>query len=122
MPFPTTRTALVLPFAAGILMMSGCSWFSFLGTFSYSRLPVPKAASRAGATQEQVVKAGGNPNSVWMVRNGSGVCYNYVLHKGDERRPYYVVFDKRGVVTRYGFATCMDADRKGQLRAAKDAG
>ncbi|WP_323121397.1 outer membrane protein assembly factor BamE domain-containing protein [Burkholderia alba] len=116
MQLPTIRTALALPFAASILM-TGCSWFSVFGTFSYARLPVPKAASQPGATQAQVVKAGGNPNSVWMVRDGTGVCYNYILHRGEERRPYYVVFDKRGLVIRRGFATCMDADRKGLLRA-----
>jgi osmotically inducible lipoprotein OsmE len=113
---PRSSTA-ALPFAASLLL-SGCSWFGWLHhpSFSYARLPVPKAASQPGATQQKVVRAGGNPASVWMVRSGTGVCYNYLLTHGSERRPYYVVFDPRGVVTHHGFASCMDADRHGDLR------
>lgn len=110
-----SRPALTLSLAASCLL-SGCSWFDAFRPFSYSRLPVPRVASERGATRTQVVLAGGNPHSVWMVRNGTGVCYNYLLERGDHRRPYYVVFDKAGGVTHRGFDSCMDADRKGQLQ------
>lgn len=98
--------------------MSGCSWFvdTFMPSSSYARMPVPMAASGRGATREQVVEAGGNPRSVWMVRNGSGVCYNYMLERGERQRPYYVVFDRTGAVVRHGFESCIDADRKGLLQ------
>jgi osmotically inducible lipoprotein OsmE len=111
-----SRPVLVLSLAASCLM-SGCSWFDmFMPSLSYARMPVPMAASARGATRERVVDAGGNPRSVWMVRNGAGVCYNYVLERGERNRPYYVVFDRTGSVVRHGFDTCMDADRKGLLQ------
>ncbi|MBR7891241.1 hypothetical protein KTE29_01955 [Burkholderia multivorans] len=112
-----SRPAATLSLAAGCLMLNGCAWFDAWLPFSYSRMPVPKAASRHGATRDTVVHAGGNPRSVWMVRNGSGVCYNYLLEHGDERRPYFVVFDRAGAVTHHGFDTCMNADRTGRLQA-----
>ncbi|WP_179401018.1 hypothetical protein [Burkholderia guangdongensis] len=113
---PTSRPVLTLSLAASCLM-SGCSWFDFLlPSSSYARMPVPATASAPGATRAQIIEAGGNPGSVWMVRNGTGVCYNYVLERGDHHRPYYVVFDRTGAVVRHGFNTCMDADRKGLLR------
>ncbi|WP_244118096.1 outer membrane protein assembly factor BamE [Burkholderia gladioli] len=117
---PPPRSSLAaLPFAASLLL-SGCSWFGWLHypSFSYAKLPVPKAASQPGATQQRVVGAGGNPASVWMVRNGTGTCYNYLLQHGNEHRPYYVVFDRHGIVTHHGFATCMEADRQGLLKRA----
>lgn len=90
MSFQTTNrtvSALACPFAAALLM-SGCSWFGgWFDSFSYARLPLPKAAAQPGATQAQIVKAGGNPASVWMVRNGTGVCYNYDLRHGNDHRP-----------------------------------
>lgn len=116
MPLPTIRTALALPLATGALM-TGCTWLSGVIAHSDAHLPVPRAASQHGATKAQIVRAGGNPNSVWMVRDGIGVCYNYMLDQEDERHPYYVVFDKRGIVTHHGYATCMEADRKGLLRS-----
>ncbi|CAJ3603774.1 osmotically-inducible lipoprotein OsmE [Burkholderia pseudomallei] len=119
MSFQTTNrtvSALACPFAAALLM-SGCSWLGgWFDSFSYARLPLPKAAAQPGATQAQIVKAGGNPASVWMVRNGAGVCYNYDLRQGNDHRPYYVVFDRRGIVSRHGFSTCAQADREGLLR------
>lgn len=119
MSFQTTNrtvSALACPFAAALLM-SGCSWLGgWFDSFSYARLPLPKAAAQPGATQAQIVKAGGNPASVWMVRNGAGVCYNYDLRHGNDHRPYYVVFDRRGIVSRHGFSTCAQADREGLLR------
>ncbi|AIO69301.1 outer membrane protein assembly factor BamE [Burkholderia oklahomensis] len=121
MQFQTTnRTVPVLAFPlAAALLMSGCSWFSgWFDSFSYARLPLPRAAAQPGATQAQIVTAGGNPASVWMVRNGTGVCYNYDLHHGNDHRSYYVVFDRRGVVARHGFATCAEADRSGLLRGS----
>ncbi|AOK61861.1 hypothetical protein [Burkholderia ubonensis] len=116
---PMSRPAAALSLAAGCLMISGCAWFEALLPFSYSRLPVPRVASARGATRADVIRAGGNPRSVWMVRNGSGVCYNYRLDHGDQYRSYFVVFDDAGVVTRHGFETCMDADRKGLLQTKK---
>nr|WP_196479932.1 hypothetical protein [Burkholderia pseudomultivorans] len=116
---PMSRPAATLSLAASCLMLHGCAWFDSWLPFSYSRMPLPKAASRHGATREAVVRAGGNPRSVWMVRNGSGVCYNYLLEHGNDHRPYFVVFDKAGVVTYYGFDTCMDADRSGRFRTGK---
>ncbi|ACR32104.1 outer membrane protein assembly factor BamE [Burkholderia glumae] len=114
---PQRSSIAALPFAASLLL-SGCSWFGWAHqpSFSYARLPVPRAASQPGATQQKVVRAGGNPSSVWMVRNGSGVCYNYLLTHGSEHRLYYVVFDAHGVVTHHGFSSCMEADRHGDLR------
>ncbi|MBR8299666.1 hypothetical protein KDW49_02840 [Burkholderia dolosa] len=112
---PMSRRAATLSLAASCLMLHGCAWFESWLPFSYSRMPVPRAAARHGATRADVVRAGGNPRSVWMVRNGSGVCYNYLLEHGSDRRPYYVVFDNAGAVTQRGFDTCMDADRKGRL-------
>lgn len=121
LPTPPRSSIAVLPVAASLLL-SGCSWFGWLHpSFSYARLPVPKAASQHGATQQRVVGAGGNPSSVWMVRSGNGVCYNYMLQHGNEHQPYYVVFDRHGFVTHHGFATCMEADRKGWLRHAAPA-
>lgn len=121
MSFQTTNrtvSALACPFAAALLM-SGCSWFGgWFDSFSYARLPLPKAAAQPGATQAQIVKAGGNPASVWMVRNGAGVCYNYDLRHGNDHRPYYVVFDRRGIVSRHGFSTCAQADREGPPRVS----
>ncbi|WP_244118864.1 outer membrane protein assembly factor BamE [Burkholderia gladioli] len=116
---PPRSSFAALPFAASLLL-SGCSWFGWLHhpSFSYAKLPVPKAASQPGATQQRVVGAGGNPASVWMVRNGTGTCYNYLLQHGNEHRPYYVVFDRHGIVTHHGFATCMEADRQGLLKRA----
>ncbi|KVU77214.1 hypothetical protein [Burkholderia ubonensis] len=116
---PMFRPAAALSLVAGCLMISGCAWLEAVLPFSYSRLPVPRAASAHGATRADVIRAGGNPRSVWMVRNGSGVCYNYRLDHGDQYRPYFVVFDDAGVVTRHGFETCMDADRKGLLQTKK---
>lgn len=116
MPRPIPRCALAWPFAASLLL-SGCSWFGwFSPSFSYSRQPVPKAASLPGATREKIMHAGGNPASVWMVRDGTGVCYNYLLSHGSAHQPYYVVFDRHGAVTHHGFSSCMEADRKGRLR------
>ncbi|MGU7780856.1 hypothetical protein [Burkholderia sp. PU8-34] len=116
---PMSRPVATLSLAASCLMMSGCSWFYTFLPFSYSRLPVPKAASARGATRAEIIRAGGNPRSVWMVRNGSGVCYNYQLDHGDQHRPYFVVFDEAGVVRQHGFDTCMEADRKGLLQTQK---
>lgn len=116
---PMSRPAAALSLAASCLMMSGCAWFDWMMPFSYSRLPVPKAAAARGATRADIVRAGGNPRSVWMVRNDSGVCYNYQLDHGDQHRPYFVVFDPAGAVTRHGFETCIDADRKGLLQTQK---
>ncbi|KVN79542.1 hypothetical protein [Burkholderia ubonensis] len=116
---PMSRPVAALSLAAGCLMISACAWFEALLPFSYSRQPVPRAASARGATRADVIRAGGNPRSVWMVRNGSGVCYNYRLDHGDQYRSYFVVFDDAGVVTRHGFETCMDADRKGLLQTKK---
>lgn len=113
-----SRPAVTVSLAASCLL-SGCAWFDTFMPFSYSRLPVPKAASEQGATRAQIVRAGGNPRSVWMVRNGSGVCYNYLLAHGDHGKPYFVVFDHSGVVTRHGFESCMDADRMGLLQTQK---
>lgn len=110
-----SRPAVALSLAASCLL-SGCAWFDAFRPFSYARLPVPRAASEQGATRAQIVRAGGNPSSVWMVRNGHGVCYNYTLEHGDRRKPYFVVFDQAGVVTHHGFESCLDADRKGLLR------
>ncbi|KVE28518.1 hypothetical protein WS67_07155 [Burkholderia singularis] len=126
MAFQTTiRTAsaqaLACPLAAA-LVVSGCSWFGGAETFSYAKLPVPRAAAQPGATQTQIVKAGGNPASVRMMRNGAGVCYNYDLYHGYEHRSYYVVFDRRGAVARHGFATCAEADRKALLHDSGNGG
>ncbi|MGS0891094.1 hypothetical protein ACVBGC_00840 [Burkholderia stagnalis] len=117
---PMSRPAATLSLAASCLMLHGCAWFDSWLPFSYSRMPLPKVASRHGATRADVVRAGGNPRSVWMVRNGSGVfCYNYLLEHGNDRRPYFVVFDKAGAVIKTGFDTCMDADRKGLFQPRK---
>ncbi|KVE31694.1 hypothetical protein WI93_29055 [Burkholderia vietnamiensis] len=118
---PLSRPAATLSLAASCLMLHGCAWFDSWLPFLYSRTPLPRAASRHGATRADIVRAAGNPRSVWMVRNGSGVCYNYFIEHGNEHRPYFVVFDKAGAVTRSGFETCMDADRKGMLQSHKAA-
>lgn len=118
---PMSRPVATLSLAASCLMLHGCAWFDSWLPFSYSRTPLARAASRHGATRADVVRAGGNPRSVWMVRNGSGVCYNYFIEHGNDHRTFFVVFDKSGAVTRHGFDTCMDADRKGTLQSDKAA-
>lgn len=116
-----SRPAAALSLAAGCLMLHGCAWFDSWLPFSYSRTPLARAASRHGATRADVVRAAGNPRSVWMIRNGNGVCYNYFIEHGNDHREYFVVFDRAGVVTQYGFDSCMNADRKGTLQPAKGA-
>ena len=98
---------------APLLAVAGCSSLALVNTARQE--PVFRAAVQAGATKQSVIAAAGNPNSMYQVINGNGMCANYVFNKNGA--PFYVVFNKQDRVTSYGFESCADADAKAILRS-----
>ncbi|WP_146120896.1 transcriptional regulator [Burkholderia cepacia] len=87
----------------------------------FSSHPLVAEARRVGATRESVLAVDGAVLRARPTRTVAGSCVDYQIEHDQQRRPFYVAFDRQDQVISHGFLTCNEAEVAGYVRTGRPA-
>lgn len=97
------------------ILLSGCSMLEGVSTLmNFADNPVYTKAEQLGATKQDLL-AIQQPKRTTSVGTGGSQCFDYELENKGKRQDMYVGFTDAGAVNAYGFATCAEAIKAGNV-------
>jgi len=108
----------VQAFLGSVVVLAGCSMNV---PTDFSSQPLVAEARRLGATRESVLAVAGAPLRAQPTRMVAGRCFDYQIAQDEQRRPFYVAFDRQDQVISHGFLSCNEAEVAGYVRPGQPA-